>query len=199
MSFLFTVGEGPEVPLVVEVTRQAWSMLQTFGEDTEELTDPKAPGIVVDPELQIDDAVNYEAVSTEGFMYGDSGYFYLDQFPEGVGAREMFGFVGFVALHMELLGPDNDDDEQSEVANSQLVFRLETHEAGPAVFTGDTESLTEVTSEEDLTHILRGLHVLSAVAWPQYTANRDSKVHLQPLSDMQSGFLSFLASTGEEQ
>ncbi len=187
MSFLYQIqpAESPEV--LVHTTREAWMMLQTFGESGQRAIDPEYRVAEIELKDNCPDFLTFDTIYTPVFYCSPYEAFYLDQFPAG--QEDMRGKVGFVALHMENSDPSDLNDV---LEYAQMVFRLETHKNGPAVFVGDDEILTEVIDDSHLTDIYFGLRSLTAIAWPQYAATHDASAKVYPRFNDNPDYDSFL-------
>jgi hypothetical protein len=158
--------------LTVSLTRKAWSMLRTFGREEYARFDPE------ELDLDVELGEVYDSVSTEEISYGDQQQYRacLDQFPSfnGVTITE----IGFVALHLMEL-----DDFDEEIFEQQVVFRLENHRYGPAVFTGTYISSEAVEDFDDLLELESFLSCLEEVMWQNQLQDGFSSLNALPLSD----------------
>lgn len=166
------------------LVRRGWSLLRMFGEDSYDRVD-LVGGVYPNTETA---EIDYESTASPYFQSPDARYsLAMNQFPHIGG--EVVCDIGYVALFVEESG-NIDNPELSQ----QMVFRLESHYDGPAVFVGDVEGrkLTQVTEPEDLLEISRFLDDIEVVCWRQYLDNPDSNIRNTPLSDIMNGAATFL-------
>jgi len=146
-----TQGEPLRLDPVRRATRHAWRLLEQYGEELVVNLDDQDR--VVDEDIKSNSSIQFSYLSTDTFLAGENHSFSIDQLPETCDDR-LITDVGFVALHMTLF-----DDEGESMQNDQVVFRLEEHELGPAIFQGKQYS-RQVKRPECIADINRGLSVI---------------------------------------
>ncbi len=180
--------QSARIDFTTSLTRKAWHMLRSFGNETYENFDP------TDMDLETEEGEVYEAFCTEYIYYGrhQQHRALLDQFPsfDGVTVTE----IGFVALHLAEV-----DDFDDPTAQQQIVFRLESHRLGAAIFNGGYVECGEVTELDDLLQIDAFLNGLECVMWQNQLSNGFSSVNCLPFSDTMRRIGIFLSQEADKE